>query len=228
MRPCLSFVGGLWFGARTPNRRVAAAAGKGFGSKPAPKSSADKTEKEAEKQAKVLSDLWDIAYSFESPVQDRIDAYKKALAALRKTVGQKESADYARICSNLGSAYLEAGKHEKAAKRYKEAEDTFMKISGTDSVEVAACRQNLAKVRRQEGKLAEAEALIKSAMHIYSADLDSTHVEYVQVLRSLMNLYHEAGMVDQMRALQLEERRVAGMAAKLGKKSADGSVAFLE
>jgi len=53
-------------------------------------------------------------------------------------------------------------------------------------------------------------------MSIYSQQLDTSHNEYAQTLRSLATLYRATGRVEMARPLLLEEKRVQGMAEKIG------------
>jgi len=141
--------------------------------------------------------------------------YKQARVAMGKAEG-RDNPDFARICGNLGAVCLALGEKDEAARRYVEARDAFAHTLGTGHAEYASCCGNLGRVRLELGDYKEAETLLQEAMRIQSQDLSAQHAEYLVSLRTLRRLYHERNLVEQVSALTLEERRVQGIAAKLG------------
>ena len=146
--------------------------------------------------------------------QKAIQMYRKARVAIAKAAG-KGSRDYARICNDLATAYLNAERQDRAAELYEESRQAFEVAVGRNDAEYAGCLRNLARVRRAVGNAAEAEALLKEASHVYAADLSKFHDEYATTLRSLASLYQEQGQMDLLQPILLEEQRVRTLATSL-------------
>ena len=146
-----------------------------------------------------------------------VQMYRKARVAIGKAAG-KGSKDYARVCSDLATAYLDLEQQDRAADLYEESRRAFENSVGTTHEEYAGCLRNLARLRRALGNIAEAETLLKEASHIYAGDLGSFHEEYALTLRSLATLYQEQGQMELLQPILLEEQRVRTLAASLGRR----------
>ena len=148
--------------------------------------------------------------------QKAIQMYRKARVAIGKAAGNG-SKDYARVCSDLGIAYLDVKKHDRAADLLEESRKAFEVAVGKNNAEYAGCLRNLARLRWSTGNVAAVEALLKEASHIYAADLSSFHNEYADTLKSLASLYQTQGQMDLLQPILLEEQRVRTLAASLGR-----------
>ena len=207
--------------AREAVNRVARFA-RGFGNEGRP---AAKTEEQQMKTKKGLRTTKAAIQFFEKAKGYReggdnvkaVQMYRKARVAIGKAAG-KGSKDYARVCSDLATAYLDLDQRDRAADLYEESRRAFESSVGTTHAEYAGCLRNLARLRRALGNIAEAESLLKEASHIYAGDLGSFHEEYALTLRSLATLYQEQGQMELLQPILLEEQRVRTLAASLGRR----------
>ncbi|CAE7248055.1 mdn1 [Symbiodinium sp. CCMP2456] len=205
----LAFVTGSL--AREAVNRVARFA-RGFGNEGRP---AAKTDEQQVKTKKGLRTTKAAIQFFEKAKGYReggdnvkaVQMYRKARVAIGKAAG-KGSKDYARVCSDLATAYLDLDQQDRAADLYEESRRAFESSVGTAHAEYAGCLRNLARLRRALGNIAEAETLLKEASHIYAGDLGSFHEEYALTLRSLATLYQEQGQMELLQPILLEEQRV--------------------
>ena len=195
---------------------------RGFGNEGRP---AAKTEEQQTKTKKGLRTTKAAIQFFEKAKGYReggdnvkaVQMYRKARVAIGKAAG-KGSKDYARVCSDLATAYLDLDQRDRAADLYEESRRAFESSVGTTHAEYAGCLRNLARLRRALGNIAEAESLWKEASHIYAGDLGSFHEEYALTLRSLATLYQEQGQMELLQPILLEEQRVRTLAASLGRR----------
>ncbi|CAE8615376.1 unnamed protein product [Polarella glacialis] len=140
--------------------------------------------------------------------------YRKARVAFGKAAG-KGSLDYARVCSNLASTFLQLGNATRATDLYSESQEAFASAVGEAHPEYAACLRNLARLKRSAGDFVEAEALTKKAMNIYAGDLVANHKEYTETLKFLAAIYKETRRIEMVQPLLLEVKRVQGLAASM-------------
>jgi tetratricopeptide (TPR) repeat protein len=89
-------------------------------------------------------------------------------------------------------------------------------VAGSESRELANCLYDLALVVRDQGKPAEAEAMLREALAINRKMLRSGHPRVIWSLQELSKVLREQGKIEEADALLREVRSITPKSAKPG------------
>jgi len=161
----------------------------------------------------IVSNVWNNIGSFLDDMSLYSDALYFKEHALKINIKKfnPQSANYARLISDLGMIYWGQGKYEDAEALHKQALKIREKTLGPEHTNVATSLANLALVYHSQGKYTEAEALLKRALKIYEKSLGPEHTNVATSLANLALVYHSQGKYTEAepllkRALKIYEK----------------------
>lgn len=118
------------------------------------------------------------------------------------------------IEDTLGQAYLSLGLYDQAEEHMTSAVAAFESVYGSDHRETLTAVHNLGIVRQDQGRMAEAETVLRRALEGRSATLAPDDKDTLATLSALGNLYREMNRLPE--ADQLLRQAVEGRKRVLG------------
>ena len=116
--------------------------------------------------------------------------------------------------NNLGYTWLTAGKYEQADKAFRESQAVFQSLGAPARFEYAKAKINLANLRQEQARLAEAVQLLEEAVTTWPFVAGTSHPDYAVCLNNLALVRIDEGKLDEAAAMLTEateiQRRVLG------------------
>jgi pentatricopeptide repeat protein len=121
---------------------------------------------------------------------------QKALELLEQKLSFEHS-DIGCICNNMGIAYWQTGRLEKAIEFLNKAINIFEKIDDEDrSHRIAACYTNMGLIRKQEKKYEEALGYLSTSLAFNEQCLPSDHHSLAETHNNIGTVYKRLGLFD--------------------------------
>lgn len=137
----------------------------------------------------------------------------------------KESIAYANCLNNIGSLHWSQGTYSEALRYFQEALEVFRRASGED-LNFGQTLCNIAATYNMQGKMLEAEPVIRRAIAIYETKLSPTHPNLGRALGVAAAIAR--GLADDAEAERLSRRVVDIQLAAHGKQHVDYARALLQ
>ncbi|WP_182887710.1 tetratricopeptide repeat protein [Microbispora sp. H10885] len=128
------------------------------------------------------------------------EAFKTALAGIRKLLAGEETRDSLVMRSGLALTYYEAGRLGEAERELELVHESFYDLLGGDHIDTLICRGNWLEVIRESGRLAEAEAGLSVLLRSLQEKLGDSHPLTWHVYSNLARAVGEQGRLPEAEA----------------------------